>query len=73
MTSLRGLVVKTSPFSARDAGSIPGQGAKILHASWPKKQNIKQNQYYNKLNKDFKMVHTKKKFFLIVIVICMDN
>ena len=73
MTSLRGLVVKTSPFRARDAGSIPGQGAKILHASWPKKQNIKQNQYYNKLNKDFKMVHTKKKFFLIVIVICMDN
>ena len=34
-------VVKTSPFNAGIVGSIPGQGAKILHALWPKKQNIK--------------------------------
>ena len=34
--------------------SIPGQGAKIPHASQQKDQNIKQKQYYNKFNKDFK-------------------
>ena len=30
------LVVKTSPSKAGAAGLIPGWGAKILHASWPK-------------------------------------
>ena len=49
-----GPVVKTSPSNARGVGSIPGQGAKIPHASWPKHQNIKQKQYCNKFNKDFK-------------------
>ena len=34
-----GPVVKTSPSNAGDAGSIPGPGAKIPHASWPK-QNV---------------------------------
>ena len=33
---------------------IPGQGAGIPHASWPKDQNIKQKQYCNKFNKEFK-------------------
>ena len=33
-----------------DVDSIPGQEAKIPHASWPKNQNIKQKQYYNKFN-----------------------
>ena len=47
-------MVKASPSSAWGAGSVPGQGAKIPHASRPKKQNIKQEQYCNKLNKDFK-------------------
>ena len=47
-------VVKTLPSSAGGAGSIPGWGAKIPHASWPKYQNIKQKQYCNKFNKDFK-------------------
>ena len=47
-----GPVVKTSPSNAGDAGSIPGRGAKILHARWPKNQNIK--KYCNKFNKDFK-------------------
>ena len=28
-----GSVVKNHPFSARDAGSVPGQGTKILHAT----------------------------------------
>ena len=37
-------------------GSIPGWGVKIPHASWPKNQNIKQKQYCNKFNKDFKIV-----------------
>ena len=32
----------------------PWWGAKIPHASWPKNKNIKQKQYYNKLNKDLK-------------------
>ena len=32
------------------------------HASWPKKQNIKQKQYCNKFSKDFKNgPHQKKK------------
>ena len=54
-------MVKTSPSNAGGAGSIPGRGAKIPHASRPKKQNIKQKQYCNKFNKDFKkMVHIKK-------------
>ena len=35
-------------------GLIPGWGAKIPHASWPKNQNIKQKQYWNKCNKDLK-------------------
>ena len=47
-------VVKTSPSNAGDAGLNPGWGAKILHASEPKLQNIKWKQYYNKFNKDFK-------------------
>ena len=55
-------VVKILPSSAGDTGSILGQGAKTPHASWPKNQNIKQKQYCNKFNEDFKkMVHIKKK------------
>ena len=45
-------MVKTSP--AGGAVSIPGLGAKIPHASQAKDQNIKQKQYCNKFNKDFK-------------------
>ena len=37
-----GPVVKTSSSNAGGAGSIPGWGVKIPHASWPKIQNIKQ-------------------------------
>ena len=55
-------VVKTLPSNAGGEGSIPGQGAKIPHASWPKNQNIKQKQFCNKFNKDFKNgLHQKKK------------
>ena len=57
-----GPVVKTLPSIAGSAGSIPGQEAKIPHALWPKNQNIKQKQYCNKFNKDFKNgPHQKKK------------
>ena len=34
-------VVKTLPSSAGGAVAIPGWGAKIPHASWPKNENIK--------------------------------
>ena len=55
-------MVKTSTSSAGSMGSIPGQGAKILHASQPVNQNIKQKQYSKKFNKDFKNgPHPKKK------------
>ena len=54
-------MVKTSLSNAGCAGSIPGQGAKIPHASWPKKQSIKQKKYCNKFNKDFENSPHKKK------------
>ena len=49
-----GPVVKTSLSNAGGAGSIPGRGAKIPHASPPRNQNRKQKQYCNKFNKGFK-------------------
>ena len=55
-----GPVVRTLTFNAGVMGSIPGQGAKILHALWPK--NIKQKQYFKKFNKDFKNGTHKNNF-----------
>ena len=55
-----GPVVKTLPSSAGSAASIPGRRAKIPHALQPGKQNIKQRQYCNKFNKDFKNVPHQK-------------
>ena len=49
-----GPVVMVSSSNVGDVGLIPGQGAKIQHASWPKNQSIKLKQYCNKFNKDFK-------------------
>ena len=46
-------MVKTLPSNAGGAGSNPHQGTKIPHDLFTKKQNIKQKQYCNKLNKDF--------------------
>ena len=43
-----GPVVKTSPSNAVGMGSIPGQGAEIPYASWPKNKSTKQKQYSNK-------------------------
>ena len=34
-------------------GSIPSQGTKIPHDSWPKNKNMKQKQYCDKFSKDF--------------------
>ena len=56
-----GPVVGTSPSNAGGVGLIPGQGAKIPHASTPKSQNIKQKQYCNKFNKDFKTKQNKSR------------
>ena len=47
-------MVRILPSHATGSGSIPGQEAKIPHASWPKNQNIKQKQYCSKFNKHFK-------------------
>ena len=44
-------VVKPLPSNAEGMGLIPGWGAKMPHALQPKKQSIKQKQYYNKFNK----------------------
>ena len=66
-------VVKTLLSSAGDMDSIPGWETKIPHALQPKNQNIKQKQYCSKLNKDFKLVHIKKKIFkntLTLVVSC---
>ena len=54
-------VVKTSPSNAGGVDVIPGWGAEIPHALQPKNQNIKQKQYCNKFNKDFKKWTTSKK------------
>ena len=52
-------VVKISPSNARGVDSIPGLGAKILYASWPKIPK-KQNKF-NKFNKGVKNnLHQKK-------------
>ena len=42
------------PINAGGVDSIRGQGAEIPHALQSKNQTIKQKQYCNKFNKDFK-------------------
>ena len=49
-----GPVVKTLPSNAGSVGLIPDKGVKIINASWPQKTKIKEKQYCNKFNKDFK-------------------
>ena len=53
-------MVKILPSKAGGTLRIPGQGTKIQHALGPKNQNIKQKQYCNKFNKDFKKGSTSK-------------
>ena len=60
-------MVKTSPSNAVGIGSIPGQGAKILYALWPKDQNIKQKQYVTYSINTLKIVHIKKKYLNLEI------
>ena len=47
-------MIKTLSSSAGGVGLIPGRGAKFPHSSQPKDQNMKQKQYCNKFNKNFK-------------------
>ena len=42
------------PSSVGGVSLIPGQEAKIPHVSWSTNQNMKQKEYCNKFNKDFK-------------------
>ena len=46
--------------SARDSRLLPCQEDKIAHASQPKAKNIRQKQYCNKFNKDFKIKQIKR-------------
>ena len=60
-TSLEVQCLRLRP-QAQGAGSFPCPRAMAPHASWPKKQNLKQKRYCNKFNKDYiKTVHIKKK------------
>ena len=54
-------VVKTWLSNAGGEVSTPGWGGKIPHTSWPKNQNIKQKQYFNKFNKRLLKWPTLKK------------
>ena len=47
-------VVKTSASNARGMGLTPGGGPKIPQALRTQNQNVKQNQYCYKFNKDFR-------------------
>ena len=54
-------MVKTSPSNAGSAGSIPGWGAKIPHASRPKNQETKnRSNIVTNSVKTLKRVHIKK-------------
>ena len=55
-----GPVVKTSPSTAGSSSLIPGQGAKIPHASQLKNQNLKLKQYYTNSIRTLKLVYIKK-------------
>ena len=54
-------MVHISPSKCRASGNIPGWRAKIPYVFQPKNQNIKQKQYCNEFNKDFKTWSTFKK------------
>ena len=56
-------VVKISSLKAEVAGSTPGQETKISYASWPKKQNIIQKQYYKNSTRTFKKWSTSNRSY----------
>ena len=55
-------VVKTSPSNAGGAGSIPGGGAKIPHASYGIKPKHKTEANCNKFSKDVKNGPHERKY-----------
>ena len=55
-----GPVVKASFSNAGGEGSIPGQGAKIPHASWSKNQNMKKKKKSNIITNSIKKFFRKK-------------
>ena len=61
-----GPVVETLPSSTGGVYSFLGQGAKISHASWPKKQNTQKNRSNIATNsmKTLKMAHSRGKKIL---------
>ena len=65
------LVVKTLPSSAGVAGLIPGQGAKISPAFWPKKKKpkIHRNNVVTNSIKTVKMAHFQKKYLKMKVKI----
>ena len=65
-------IIETLPSSEGGAGSIPGWGAKIPHPLWPKNQNIKQKQYYNKFNQDFENGHINKNVNMSFRIVYMN-
>ena len=56
-----GPVVWTSPSNAGGVGLIPGRGAGIPHASWPRGQSVEQKQCCDRFNGDFKNGPHQKK------------
>ena len=64
-------VVKTSPYNAGGACFIPGWGTRPCML-WGQNQNIKQKQYCNKFNKDFKNCSLQK-IFLKQHVMCVSS
>ena len=58
--------------NAGGVGLIPGWGAKIPHPLWPKNQNIKQKQYYNKFNQDFENGHINKNVNMSFRIVYMN-
>ena len=54
-------VAKISPSNPEGLGLIPGQGAKIPHASGLRNQNIQQKKWVTNSMKTLKMVHIQKK------------
>ena len=63
-------VVKTLPSNTGCVGSIPGQGAKILHVLWLKNENMKQKQYCIKFNKGSKK---KKRERAVIMKVHVKN
>ena len=53
-------MIKILPFNAGDAGLIPGQEAKIPHASWAKNKNIKKKKKKERNNIVTNSVETSK-------------